>query len=375
MTNKKEVTQNSKNKPPIAKKAKHSFVNKSLEKPFKDNSEDQTRHTGNKLTTFESFEHNSGTFTPNFRNRGDYIGLSPQIVDLFDKIDKHTAINSNDTIESQKGRRNRSNEPRNPQRFSELMNSYDSEVHIDADRQRYILDAHYQVAQDYNERQLLSRAWRALLINKITTMQENLISKIGSSHYNRNLMNRSFNAIFQNSLEEKVSRNENYKSDEYFRLKTLRKFLREWRMAAWEIISENQAVEHARQKLAYKKKLAVMLKWKECMLYTQVKRAQNYTAGYVYKKSLYKKAFTAMKFYFEHQKREKLRYSQAAQFEKVKLLTTAFKVLQWYRNKKKANYALNLRIEAVYNHLAIKRGFKLFRRNAMMLKEQKKVTD
>ena len=54
---------------------------------------------------------------------------------------------------------------------------------------------------------------------------------------------------------------------------------------------------------------------------------------------------------------------QAIKFEKVKLLTTAFKILHWYKNKKKLLHETNLRIEAAYNRLAKRRGFVLFRKN------------
>lgn len=106
-----------------------------------------------------------------------------------------------------------------------------------------------------------------------------------------------------------------------------------------------------------------MRKWKETVLFTQVRRAQMYTAVYVNKKKMFKKGFESLKIYHEAMRYERLRQNQAVHFERVKLLTTAFKTLHWYKNKKKALYEMDLRIESAYNRLAKKRGFKTFVKN------------
>ena len=249
-------------KPPKARKPKHSLVLKSSEKPFKD-SEEHTRNTGNKNSTLGSLNDDSGRFTPNFKTRGDFIGMSPQIVDLFDRVEKRTAINSTNSNDSIKINRNKQHEFKNHQRFSDLMNSYDSEIFIDGNKQKYIMDAHIQVADDYHARQLLGKAWRSLMLHKVNMMQINLVSKIGDSYYNKHLLTKSFQSLFKNNINCKVERTENYKSDEYFRIKTLRKYLENWRMITSEQVNENKAVEDAKTKLEYKRKLAIMLKWKE----------------------------------------------------------------------------------------------------------------
>lgn len=107
------------------------------------------------------------------------------------------------------------------------------------------------------------------------------------------------------------------------------------------------------------------------MLHTQVKKAQNYTAVFVYKKNLQRKVLTALKLHLGYNMREKFKYDQAVQFERIKLLTTGFKTFQWYKNKNKAQYQMSIKIESVYNHLARKRGFRTFRKNCLLLKEQK----
>lgn len=76
-----------------------------------------------------------------------------------------------------------------------------------------------------------------------------------------------------------------------------------------------------------------------------------------------KKTFDSFKIYTSAVKFEKLRWRNAMKFEHVKLLTTAFKTLQWYKNKKKALHHMELKTDAVYCRLAKRRGLKTFVKN------------
>jgi hypothetical protein len=130
-------------------------------------------------------------------------------------------------------------------------------------------------------------------------------------------------------------------------------------------------VNEAKQKLSYNKKLVLMIKWKEIILYRQVRKAQHFTATYVYKKSLLRKGYAGLKMHLDHGKCIELKMKQAVYFERVKLMTTAFKLLHWYKNKLKALHQMNLKVESAYIHFARKRGFSTFVKNCRLLREEK----
>lgn len=82
------------------------------------------------------------------------------------------------------------------------------------------------------------------------------------------------------------------------------------------------------------------------------------------------KVMKAFKFSHAISKFEKMRNGQAVQFERVKLLTISFRVLIWYKNKKKMMNNLQLRTQNAYDHFAKKRGLRSFIINCRIKKHR-----
>jgi hypothetical protein len=133
-------------KPPIAKKVKHSFVNASTEKPFKD-SEVHRRGKRHRGSTVDNLDQEGGRRTPNFRSSEKKYEMSPEDANSFEKVEKRSNSNSSNTRESQMGKRVKSSEPRAYHRFSDLMHSQDSEFYGDMQiGRKFKFDARQQIA-------------------------------------------------------------------------------------------------------------------------------------------------------------------------------------------------------------------------------------
>lgn len=115
------------NKPPIARKSSLSKMHKSSEKPLKNlaSLSGEGRENG---STIESSENLGGRFTPNFRSRGRHMmeGTSPYVATCIERAERQSCLSTTNDKESFDNR-HKSSEPRVRNRFSELMESYDSE--------------------------------------------------------------------------------------------------------------------------------------------------------------------------------------------------------------------------------------------------------
>lgn len=201
-------------------------------------------------------------------------------------------------------------------------------------------------------------------------MQSNVLERVAAKHSRPRLLQKAFRGLIMHTQSCLIDRLERAKGDEIFKIRMYRKYFTTWRQVIQNNHLENVKLHEVKDKLNYKKKLVLMRKWKESVLSTQVNRAQTYTAAYVYKKRLLKKSLEGLRIHTSVEKFIKLRWSQAVQFERVKLLTTGFKIMHWYKNKKKSLHQMNLRIDAAYCKLAKKRGFKLFIKNTRVMHKE-----
>lgn len=206
-------------------------------------------------------------------------------------------------------------------------------------------------------------------------MQTNVLDRMAFKHLRVRLLQKAFRGIIMHTQSCLIERLERAKGDEIFKIRMYRKYFTTWKQEIENNYMENFKLEEIKQKLDYKKKLVLMRKWKESVLSNQVNRAQTYTAAYVYKKRLLKKSLEALRLHTSVEKFMKLRWNQAVQFERIKLLTTGFKIMHWYKNKKKSLHQMNLRIDAAYCKLAKKRGFRLFINNTRILHKENQLKE
>ena len=204
-------------------------------------------------------------------------------------------------------------------------------------------------------------------------MQANVLNNLAVSNRAKTLKELAFRGLILNTQSKLIGKLEKAKGEEIYKIRIFRRIFTAWKTITDNTKSEHYRLELIKEKLNYKKKLVIMRKWKENILSTQVRRAQLYTALYVNKKNLMKKAFQSLNIYSSALKYEKCRWNTAVRFEKVKLLTTGFKMLQWYKNKKKSIYQMNLRVEAAYDRLAKRRGFNIFIKNCRESTKQKQL--
>jgi len=202
-------------------------------------------------------------------------------------------------------------------------------------------------------------------------MQGALLTNMAEKHYQKVLKSKAFNTFLFYTQKSLINKLEKSKGEEIYKIRMFRKVITAWKFVVYQRKLENQKVYEAREKLNFKRKLVLMRKWKEYFLAGQVRKAQNNTAMYLYKKKLFYKAFEGLKLFKAASKFENMRWENAMKFEKVKLLTTAFKSLHWYKNKKKALHEVQMRTDAAYIHLTKRSGFKTFVNNMRRIKETK----
>lgn len=191
-------------------------------------------------------------------------------------------------------------------------------------------------------------------------MQTTVMNRIAYNHYSKVLLKKSIKGIMYNTQKFLFIKLEKAKGDEIYRIRMFRKVITAWKAEVYYQRKEEERLQEIMGKMIFKKKLVLMRKWKEFVLSNQVMRAQNYTAIYIGKKKLLTKGLQSLKLYSAAYKFKKLRYRNAARFEQVKLLTTAFKTLHWYKNKKKALHEMQLKTDFAYEILTKRRGFKIF---------------
>jgi hypothetical protein len=189
------------------------------------------------------------------------------------------------------------------------------------------------------------------------------------------LAKRAFKGFIINTQSCLIDKLERSKGEELFKIRVYKKAMSAWKSLVHERKIEDNRLSEIKKKLEYKAKLILMRKWKESVLFTQVRRAQNFTAIYVYKKKLQKKVLDSFKIHNSAFKFDKLRWRNATRFEQLKLLTTAFKTLHWYKNKKKVLYQEQHKIDAVYSTLAKKRGLKMFIKNTKEMIHRRRLNE
>ena len=204
-------------------------------------------------------------------------------------------------------------------------------------------------------------------------MQATVLNKMAKNHYRRKILKKSIKGLMYHTQKSLIEKLEKSKGEEIYRIRIYRKVLIAWRTIVRERKAEDQKVQEIQDILNYKKKLVLMRRWKEAVLSTQVQRAQSFTAEYVYKKKLLKKGMHSLKLYKAASKFEKCRWNNAVRFEQVKLMTTAFKTLHWYKNKKKMLHNLQLKMDSAYEYLTKKRGFKLFVKKSQEVMQKRKL--
>jgi hypothetical protein len=91
------------------------------------------------------------------------------------------------------------------------------------------------------------------------------------------------------------------------------------------------------------------------------------------KQTLLSRGFHGLKLFRGASMFRKNRWKMAVTFESAKLLTTAFKTLQWYKNKKKVLHQLQNKMDNAYEYFAKKRGFKLFVRKSRELMQRNRL--
>lgn len=359
----------------MSKKTQISNVHKSTEKPLKAVNS-FTGEIKERCSTHESSDNLGGRLTPNFRHRSlnKIEPVSPYQGTCFDRGERQSLISTTNENRSYDNR-HKSSEPRYRNRFSELMNSYDSE-----DKKLTPSSFHENLVSDteakrfYNKR-LIIKAWKGLLLENMKKMQISVMNKMANVHYIKKLWELGFRALMMNTQSELIEKLERAKGEEIFKIRTFRRVFTHWKALSQDTRDENMRLRQINAKLNFKKKLVVMRKWKENVLFTQVRRAQAHTAIYFNKMNLIKKGFYSLKLYYSALRCNRLRWNSAVRFERVKLLTTAFKMLHWYKNKKQSIYKMNCRIEYAYNRLAKRRGFYTFVKNSRELGIQRRVTE
>lgn len=165
-------------------------------------------------------------------------------------------------------------------------------------------------------------------------MHTKVLSKLAFSHDSQRVLEKAFRGLMINTQLEQKDKQEDLIGDKLYRQNCFKKFFYQWRAEFKNSIIEDSKLREVQAKLDYKKKLVLMRKWKEQILFSHVRRAQLNTATFIHKKKLLKKSIQAFKLFHTKEKCDKLRFMQAVKFEQVKLLTTAFKILHWYKNKK-----------------------------------------
>lgn len=196
---------------------------------------------------------------------------------------------------------------------------------------------------------------------------------MADSHYRTQLLEQAIKGLMKNTRSNLIEKLEQVKGDELFEKRVFRKFFTKWKYAMMEVQSENFKVQQARNKLDFSKKLIILRRWKQAALFLQIRKAQLITAVHIDKKRLMKLAWRSFKVNHAIHKYEKLRWNQAERFEQIKLLTTSFKILNWYKNKRKVIHKLEMRVEYAYNVLTKKRGIKTFVKNCRESAKRRKL--
>ena len=98
-----------------------------------------------------------------------------------------------------------------------------------------------------------------------------------------------------NTEVERSDRQESSRGDKIFRVNSLKRFFNVWRSEFRESISEETKLKEVQDKLDYKRKLVLMRKWKEQILFSHVRKAQINTAIFIHKKKLMKKTIEGFK--------------------------------------------------------------------------------
>lgn len=201
----------------------------------------------------------------------------------------------------------------------------------------------------------------------------NVLDNVCFDHYRRSLLKKGVKGLILHTQSKLIHKLEVTKGQEIYKIRMFRKSLTAWRTVTQQSKYEEYKLQEVVNKLNFKRKLVLMRKWKENILFSQVRRAQQNTSLYVYRNKLKSKVIESLKLFKAASKYEKMKWRNAQKFEQVKLLTTAFKTLHWYKNKKKAIHQMEIKIDAAYCHLAAKRGFKTFRLNCKELAHRRKL--
>jgi hypothetical protein len=133
---------------------------KSSEKPLKNT---PSGYGGGRCSTLGSSENNGGGLTPNFRKRGIEIeNLMSPYINKGDPITNRGTSYSNDRDSFDN--RHKSSEPRGKDRFSELIESIDSEDYKQNMRESYISTQNERQASEFHHQRSLIRGWKSLLL-------------------------------------------------------------------------------------------------------------------------------------------------------------------------------------------------------------------